>query len=46
MSKNIEDFLSDRLHQELTKSFIDKRISVLSRGLKTRYKSRNKNYRK
>jgi len=33
-SKNIEDFLSDRLHQELTKSFIDKRISVLSRGLK------------
>ena len=33
-SKNIEDFLSERLHQELTKSFIDKRISVLSRGLK------------
>ena len=34
MSKNIEDNLSDRLHSELTKSFIDKRISVLSRGLK------------
>ncbi len=33
-SKNIEDFLSDRLHQELTKSFIDKRISALSRDLK------------
>ena len=34
MSKNIEDSLSDKLHGELTKSFIDKRISVLSRGLK------------
>ena len=34
MSKNIEDGLSDKLHNELTKSFIDKRISVLSRGLK------------
>ncbi len=34
MSKNIEDGLSDQLHTELTKSFIDKRISVLSRGLK------------
>ena len=34
MSKNIEDNLSDKLHGELTKSFIDKRISVLSRGLK------------
>ncbi len=34
MSKNIEDSLSDKLHAELTKSFIDKRISVLSRGLK------------
>jgi len=33
-SKNIEDYLSERLHNELTKSFIDKRISVLSRGLK------------
>tara|TARA_B100000945_G_scaffold288931_1_gene261611 strand:+ start:6 stop:2102 length:2097 start_codon:yes stop_codon:yes gene_type:complete len=34
LSKNIEDTLSDKLHTELTKSFIDKRISVLSRGLK------------
>ena len=34
MSKNIEDSLSERLHAELIKSFIDKRISVLSRGLK------------
>ena len=34
MSKNIEDSLSDKLHDEITKSFIDKRISVLSRGLK------------
>ena len=34
MSKNIEDNLSDKLHNEITKSFIDKRISVLSRGLK------------
>ena len=32
--QNIEDSLSDKLHTELTKSFIDKRISVLSRGLK------------
>ena len=31
MSKNIEDSLSDKLHAELTKSFIDKRISVLSK---------------
>ncbi len=34
LSKNIEDSLSEKLHNELTKSFIDKRISVLSRGLK------------
>ena len=34
LSKNIEDNLSDKLHNELTRSFIDKRISVLSRGLK------------
>ena len=34
MSKDIEDGLSEKLHDELTKSFIDKRISVLSRGLK------------
>ncbi|MFL2883428.1 MAG: helicase-related protein [Pelagibacteraceae bacterium] len=34
LTKNIEDNLSDRLHQELTNSFIDKKISLLSRGLK------------
>tara|TARA_E500000331_G_scaffold121247_1_gene118422 strand:+ start:3965 stop:6451 length:2487 start_codon:yes stop_codon:yes gene_type:complete len=33
-TKDIEDKLSEKLHEELTKSFIDKRISVLSRGLK------------
>ena len=33
-TKFIEDKLSDRLHEELTKSFIDKRASVLVRGLK------------
>jgi len=33
-TKNIEDKLSDKLHEELTKSFIDKRISILSRNLK------------
>ncbi len=33
-TKSLEDKLSDRLHQELTKSFIDKRASVLVRGLK------------
>ncbi len=33
-TKYIEDKLSDKLHEELTKSFIDKRISVLSRTLK------------
>ena len=33
-TKYIEDKLSDKLHQELTKSFIDKRISILSRTLK------------
>ena len=33
-SKNIEDKLSDKLHEELTRSFVDKRISVLSRSLK------------
>ena len=33
-TKYIEDRLSDRLHEELTKSFIDKRASVLARGLK------------
>ncbi|MDC1096313.1 helicase-related protein [Pelagibacteraceae bacterium] len=34
LTKNIEDSLSDKLHEELTKSFIDKKISILSRGLK------------
>ena len=33
-TKSIEDKLSDKLHEELTKSFVDKRISVLSRSLK------------
>ena len=33
-TKLLEDRLSDRLHEELTKSFIDKRASVLARGLK------------
>ena len=33
-AKNIEDKLSDRLHEELTKTFIDKRASVLAKGLK------------
>jgi len=33
-TKNLEDKLSDRLHDELIKSFIDKRASVLARGLK------------
>ena len=33
-TKSLEDKLSDRLHEELTKSFIDKRASVLVRGLK------------
>ena len=33
-TKSLEDKLSDRLHSELTKSFIDKRASVLARGLK------------
>ena len=33
-TKLLEDRLSDRLHEELTKSFIDKRASVLAQGLK------------
>ena len=33
-TKSIEDKLSDRLHEELTKIFVDKRTSVLSRSLK------------
>ena len=34
LTKGIEDKLSDKLHEELTKSFIDKKISILSRSLK------------
>ena len=34
LTKGIEDKLSDKLHDELTKSFIDKKISILSRSLK------------
>ena len=33
-TKFLEDILSDRLHEEITKTFIDKRASVLARGLK------------
>ncbi len=33
-TKSLEDKLSDRLHDELTKTFIDKRASVLAKGLK------------
>ena len=33
-TKYIEDILSDRLHEELTKTFIDRRASVLAKGLK------------
>ena len=33
-TKYIEDKLSDRLHEELIKSFIDKRASILAKGLK------------
>ena len=33
-TKYIEDKLSDKLHNELTKRFVDKRISILSRSLK------------
>ena len=34
LTKNIEDNLSEKLHDELTRSFIDKKMSILSRGLK------------
>ena len=37
LTKSIEDKLSDKLHDELTKSFIDKKISILSRSLKQDY---------
>jgi ATP-dependent RNA helicase SUPV3L1/SUV3 len=33
-TKLLENKLSDRLHEELTKTFIDKRASILARGLK------------
>ena len=33
-TKKLENKLSDRLHDELTKTFIDKRASVLAKGLK------------
>jgi ATP-dependent RNA helicase SUPV3L1/SUV3 len=33
-TKLLEDKLSNRLHEELTKTFIDKRASILARGLK------------
>ena len=33
-TKDIEDRLSEKLHEELSKSFVDKRISILSKGLK------------
>jgi len=33
-TKLLEDRLSDRLHEELTKTFINKRASILARGLK------------
>jgi ATP-dependent RNA helicase SUPV3L1/SUV3 len=33
-TKYMEDKLSDKLHEELTKSFVDRRISILSRSLK------------
>ena len=34
LTKSIEDKLSDKLHKELTNSFIDKKVSILSRSLK------------
>ena len=37
LTKNIEDNLSEKLHKELTNSFIDKKISILSRSLKQDY---------
>ncbi len=41
-TKILEDKLSDRLHEELTKTFIDKRASVLARGLKQEMKFNTK----
>jgi len=34
LTKSIEDNLSGRLHEELIKNFIDKKMSILTRGLK------------
>ena len=42
-TKSLEDKLSDRLHEELTKSFIDKRASILARGLKQECTVQHKN---
>ena len=42
ITKLLEDRLSDRLHEELTKSFIDKKISILARGLKQDMNFRNR----
>ena len=36
-TKLLEDKLSERLHEELTKTFIDKRASVLGKRIKTGY---------
>ncbi len=33
ITKSIEDKLSDKLHEELSKNFVDKRISILSKSL-------------
>ena len=41
-TKILEDKLSDRLHEELTKTFIDKRASILARGLKQDMESKTK----
>jgi len=41
-TKLLEDKLSDRLHEELTKTFIDKRASILARGLKQEMKFNTK----
>ena len=42
LTKSIEDKLSDRLHEELTKTKIDKKISILARGLKQDMNSKTK----
>lgn len=35
MTKSVEDELSDALHQKLTRRFVDRRTSVLVKGMKT-----------